>query len=83
LGLAYNFIDLDHYHHGGKHDSLQADMVLEKELRVLHLDPKAARRIFDLFHTGQSFSIGDLKAYPNSDTLPPTRLHLLQQDHTS
>ena len=24
--------------------SLQADMVLEKELRVLHLDPKAAKR---------------------------------------
>ena len=27
-----------------KHGSMQADMVLEKEPRVLHLDPKAARR---------------------------------------
>ena len=30
---------------GRKHGSLQADMVLEKELRVLHLDMKAARRL--------------------------------------
>jgi hypothetical protein len=45
LGLAYSFRDSVHYHHGKKHNSIQADMVLEKELRVLHLDPKAARRI--------------------------------------
>jgi len=31
-----------HYHHGGKHGSVQADVVLEKELRALHLDPQAA-----------------------------------------
>jgi hypothetical protein len=31
-----------HYHHDGKHGILQADLVLE-ELRVLHLDLKAAR----------------------------------------
>ena len=42
LGLAYRFRGLVHYHHGGKHGSLQADMVLEKELRVLHLDQQAA-----------------------------------------
>ena len=35
-----------HYHHGRKYSSLQADMVLGKELRVLHQDPKAARRVF-------------------------------------
>jgi hypothetical protein len=29
--------------HGGKHSSIQAGVVLKKELRVLHLDPKAAR----------------------------------------
>jgi hypothetical protein len=40
LGLAYNFRVLVHYHHGRK----QASMVLEKELRVLHLDVKAARK---------------------------------------
>ena len=38
LGLAYSFRGLVHYHHG----SMQADMVLEKELRVLHLDLQAA-----------------------------------------
>jgi len=35
LGPAYSFRGLVHYHHGGKHG--QADLVLEKELRVLHL----------------------------------------------
>jgi hypothetical protein len=34
LGLAY---------HGEKHGSVQAERVLEKELRVLHLDPQAER----------------------------------------
>jgi len=43
-GLAYSFRDLVHYHHGGEHASIPADMVLEKELRVLHLDPKAVER---------------------------------------
>ena len=43
LGLAYSFKGLVHYPHGGKHGSIQADLVLE-ELRVLHLDPKAARK---------------------------------------
>ena len=42
LGLAYSFRGLVHYHHGRKHGSVQADMVLEKELRVLHLDLQAA-----------------------------------------
>lgn len=28
--------------HGGKHDSTKADKVLEKELRVVHLDLQAA-----------------------------------------
>ena len=36
MGLAYRFRGLIYYH-GGKHGSLQADMVLEKELRILHL----------------------------------------------
>ena len=31
-----------HYCHGGKHGGMQADMVLEKDLRVLHLDLQAA-----------------------------------------
>ena len=65
--------------------NLQADMVLEKELKVekeLHLDPTGNRKWTE-FHTGYSFSIGNLKAHPFSNTLPPTRPYLLQQGHTS
>jgi hypothetical protein len=62
-----------------EHGSIQADMVLEKELRILHLDWKATGNCY----TGQSLSIGDLKACPHNDTLPPTRPHPLQQGHTS
>ena len=41
LGLAYSFRGLVHYHYGGEHGGTQADTVLEKELRVLHLDQQA------------------------------------------
>jgi hypothetical protein len=37
-GLAYSFRVSVHYHDGRKCDSLQADMVLEKDLRSLYLD---------------------------------------------
>jgi hypothetical protein len=43
LGLPYSFRGSVHYHHGRKHGSVQAGMALE-ELRVLYLDPKAARK---------------------------------------
>jgi hypothetical protein len=43
LGLTSCFRGSVHYHHDGKHDSLQADMLLE-EVRVLHIDPKATGR---------------------------------------
>jgi hypothetical protein len=33
-----------HYHHSRKHGSIQAGMALEKELRVLRLPLKKARR---------------------------------------
>jgi hypothetical protein len=39
------------------------DVVL-KERRILHLDPKAARRKLE-FHTGWSLNIGDLKLPPH------------------
>jgi hypothetical protein len=48
LGLPYTFRGSVHYHHGGKHGSMQLDMVLEKELRVLYLDPQAAEGDFML-----------------------------------
>ena len=39
IELSHSFKGLVHYHHGGKHGGTQADLMLEKELRVLHLDP--------------------------------------------
>ena len=41
MGLAYCLV---HYFDGRKHGDKQADMVLEKELKVLHLDWQAADR---------------------------------------
>ena len=54
---------------------MEADMMLEKNLRVLHLDPKAARkRLSSRDLTGGS----NFKAHHHNDTLPPTRpLHLI------
>jgi hypothetical protein len=46
LGLAHSFRGLVHYCHGKKPVSVQADMVLEKKLRVLYLDPRAARIVY-------------------------------------
>ena len=56
----------------------QADMVLEKELRVLHLDWQAAGR--ETPDLARAFETS--KPTP-SDILPPTRTYLLQQVHTS
>jgi hypothetical protein len=67
------------------------DLVLEKELRVLCLDPKAARRRLSstgsreesLFHTGQSLAIGLQSPSPqwltssNKATPTPIRPYLL------
>ena len=66
MGLVYRFTGSVHYHCGRKHGSIQADMVLEKVLRVLRLNLKAARRKLSsadsqeegLFGTGRSLSIG-------------------------
>jgi hypothetical protein len=35
----------DHYHHGGKYGNRQADSMLEKEWKVLHLDWWVAGRL--------------------------------------
>jgi hypothetical protein len=42
--MGYSFRGSVHYHHGGKYDIIQADLVLEKEPRVLNHDQKAARK---------------------------------------
>ena len=41
------------YYHVEKHGSIQADTLLEKELRVLHLDPKVGKES-ELEHRPQS-----------------------------
>ena len=41
IGVAYSFRGVVHYHHGGRHGGVQAHMMLEKELRVVHLDTEA------------------------------------------
>jgi hypothetical protein len=73
LELAYSFRRLIHYHHGRKHGSIQAGMVLEM-LRVLHLDPKGRRRL-----SSTGIREEALKAHPHSDQRP----HLFQQSHAS
>jgi hypothetical protein len=62
LGLAYSFRGLVHYYHGRNHGSMQVDMMVEKKLRVLYLDPTSATKGLPLSH----------------DTPLLTRLHLLQ-----
>ena len=37
-----------HYRHGGKHGSVQAGVVLEKQLRVLQLNQQAAKETVSL-----------------------------------
>ena len=44
IGAGVQFRGLVHCHHGGKHGGMQADMVLERKLRVLHMDPQGAGR---------------------------------------
>ena len=55
---------------------MQANMVLEKELIVLYPDLQVAE-VKTESHTGYSLSIRDLKVSHHSDTLPPTRSHVL------
>jgi hypothetical protein len=60
-------------------------MMLEKELRVLHLYLKATKRRLSssgnqeetLTPRWPEFKHRHLKNHPHSDTLPPTRPHLL------
>ena len=54
LGLAYSFRCSVHYHHGGKHGSVQAGMALEEQ-RVLYLVLKANRRRLTFRQLGGGF----------------------------
>ena len=42
IGASLQFRGLVHYCHGKNHGAEQANMVLEKKLKVLHLDLQAA-----------------------------------------
>jgi hypothetical protein len=44
LGLAYSFRGLVHYHHGRKHGSVPAGIVMKKSLGVLHMESLAEDR---------------------------------------
>ena len=70
IGVDLQFRDLVYYHHGG----MQADTVLEKELRVLHLDPQAAERRL-------CATPGTAWVYETSKSTP-TVTYFLQQGNT-
>jgi hypothetical protein len=63
LGLAYSFGGLVHYHHGRNRGSVQSDKLLEKELCVLKLDTKTAKRL--------SSHCGSLKICKRYQSQPP------------
>jgi hypothetical protein len=70
LGLGYKFRGSVHYHHGRKHGSTQADLMLE-ELRVLCLVPKTNIRL----PCNQKDSGGGSQS-------PSAQTHFFQQGHT-
>lgn len=73
IEAALEFGGVAQYHYDREHRFMQTDVVLEK---YLHLIPRAARK-----DTWLDLSIGDLKAHL-SDTISPTRLHILQRGRT-
>lgn len=68
VGLAYSCRGLCHYHHGGKHDRLWTDLILETEPRGLHPDLQGVNWL-ELLRPQSS---------PLSHTLLSTKQHLLQ-----
>jgi hypothetical protein len=61
------------------HGYVQAYMVMERELRVLHLDLQAAEEYCEPWPWLEHLR---LESPPPSDTLPSSKSHLLQQGHT-
>jgi hypothetical protein len=69
---------LHHCHHGRDHSSMQVDMLLENEFKVLHLDLQTTERKREPL----SLALASETSKP-SDTLPLTKPHQLQQGHIS
>lgn len=65
--LAYSFWGLVHYLYGGKKGSMQAHMMLEKEMRVFTSWP--FRNIYWSETLDSYLSIGKLRVFLHSDTL--------------
>lgn len=61
VGIVNIFRGLLRYFHYRKHDGMRTDMVLEKDVRVLLLDPQTAKREW---HTECGLSIWNLKTSP-------------------
>jgi len=75
---AYRFRGSVYYHYGRKHGCIQEEMILEKELRVLHLDLKVTRRrLPSSRQLGGGSQSPPLQWPPNKATPTPTRPHLL------
>jgi len=66
IGAGLQFRDLVHYGHGRKHGRMQADMVLKKELRILHLDPESQKET--VFH--RQLGGGSGTHWPDLSTSP-------------
>ena len=65
-GLSYNFRGLDHYHYGGKDGSVQAGILLEKELRVPHPHLKAAGKKIETYFFLKGHTHSNKTTPPNS-----------------
>jgi hypothetical protein len=61
---------------------MQVEMVVDKELRVLYLDPQGAEKVY-VTSWAKLELLRPQSSPPNNDILPPARPHLLQQGHTS
>jgi hypothetical protein len=76
--MPYSFKGATNYHHDKKHGSVPAVLMLEKELRVLHLDLKASRRGYLLQAARRRVS----SALGRASKPISTVTHFLQQGHT-
>jgi hypothetical protein len=63
LGLDYSFRGSVHYHHGRKHGSMKADMVVEELTGATSDRKEARRRLFCVQPGGDSLLCADCVLY--------------------